>query len=302
MGSTAVSDWNLLGVSAALGSAVSWSVGALLFKRLGEQLSSYAMTAIKGLMSVALLGAAALLVKDDGNLDGAACAYLAASGVLGITLADTLFFAALQSLGARPVVLLSTLGQVFTVMLAVVLLGERIGLQQWGGIALILAGVTVGMYPGPSAPHATSLRGVLLGVGSMVCMAASVILTKKGVASISTLHATLIRMIAGTAGIFLVGAATGRLRRWVAPIQGATLMRQFFLAVCVITFGGFWLTTVAFKFTSVAVASSLIATEPLFILPLSAVFLSERITLLSVAGAVLATMGVVTLCTSGGLT
>lgn len=291
-------DSTAIGVCAALGSAASWSVGALLFNNMTERLSSFAMTLVKGAMSIALLSALSLFIPWSVEVDRGSYLLLATSGILGISLADTLFFAALRSLGARSIVLLSTVGQVFTVALAVALLGERIGVQEWIGIGLVLTGVTVGVLPGESAQRSPSLSGILLGLGSMLAMAISVILTKRGVASVSTVHATLIRMISGTAGILVLGLATGRVREWMAPVRGMALIKQLFVAVCVITFGGFWLTIVAFKFTSVAIASSLISTEPLFILPLSVIFLKERVTPRSVVGAVVATAGVATLLTA----
>lgn len=287
------------GIVAALGSAASWSLGTLLFNRV-ERLSAFALTLVKGVMSVALLAALAFAVERAGGLDALSFAYLAASGVLGIAIADTLFFAALQSIGPRALVLVSTLGQVFTVLLAVVLLGEPIGPRELGGVALVLAGVAAGVFPDPSAPRTQSARGILLGIASVLCMSVSAILTKQGVRSASTVDATLVRMAAGTAGMVVVGALTGQLGPWLAPVRHTAVLGQLFVAVCVITFGGFWLTVVAFKYSTVTVASSLIATEPLFILPLSALFLRERITTRAVTGAAVATAGVVVLCTSGG--
>jgi drug/metabolite transporter (DMT)-like permease len=192
-----------------------------------------------------------------------------------------------------------TLGQVVTVVLAVLLLGERLPLNGWIGIVFIVSGIAIGMLPGASGPGMSTGKGIVLGLVSVLSMSVSVILAKKGLDEISTVHATLIRMLAGTAGMLLIGIATRRLRKWVMPFQDTRLMVRFFLAVCVITFGGFWLAIVAFKYTSVAVANSLISTEPIFIIPLSVIFLKEKLTPQAVVGAVIAVAGVVTLCTSG---
>jgi drug/metabolite transporter (DMT)-like permease len=85
----------------------------------------------------------------------------------------------------------------------------------------------------------------------------------------------------------------------VTPFHDARLAARFFIAVCVITIGGFWMAVVAFKYTSVAVATSLISTEPIFILPLSVIVLKEKLTPHAVVGAVIAVAGVVALCTIG---
>lgn len=292
-------DGNAIGIIAALGSAASWSVGALLFSRLGESLSSFAMTLVKGGVSVVLLGLLTVLLGGFSDIGPEAYYYLAISGLLGIALSDTFFFSALKELGPRAVVLLMTLGQVVTVVLAVLLLGERLPLNGWIGIVFIVSGIAIGMLPGASGPGMSTGKGIVLGLVSVLSMSVSVILAKKGLDEISTVHATLIRMLAGTAGMLLIGIATRRLRKWVMPFQDTRLMVRFFLAVCVITFGGFWLAIVAVKYTSVAVANSLISTEPIFIIPLSVIFLKEKLTPQAVVGAVIAVAGVVTLCTSG---
>ena len=54
-------DPKWIGIIAALGSAASWAIGAILFKRLGESLQSSAMTLAKQIVSVMLLAAALAL-------------------------------------------------------------------------------------------------------------------------------------------------------------------------------------------------------------------------------------------------
>jgi len=290
---------NIIGIAAALGSAASWSVGALLFSRLGESLSSFAMMLVKGGISIVLLGFLAVLLGGYSEIGAQAYFYLALSGLLGIALADTFFFSALKEIGPRALVLLMTIGQVFTVILAVILLGERLPLNGWIGIAMIISGITIGMLSGASGKGRSSSKGIVFGLISVISMSVSVILVKKGLEGTPTVYATFIRMLAGTLGMFLMGIVTGRLKTWVTPFRDRSLIWKFFLAVCVITFGGFWLSIVAFKYTSVAVANSLISTEPIFIIPLSVIFLKEKLTSRAVAGAVIATAGVITLCTSG---
>ncbi len=288
-----------IGMLAALGSAFSWSLGAVLFKDLGESLSSFAMTLVKGGVSVLLLGAMTLLAGGYGAVGGDAWLYLVASGLLGIALSDTLFFGALKEVSPQALTLLFTRGQVATVLLAVAILGEALPLQGWAGIALIIAGVFVGMFPGAGEGGRSTPRGIVLGLASVLAMSVAAILTKKGLGGVSTLCATFIRMLAGTAGMLAVGVATRRLGGWVAPFRDVRLAVRFALSVSLITFGGFWLAIVAFKYTSVAVANSLIATEPVFVLPVAALFLKERVTPQAAAGAVIATLGVVVLCTGG---
>jgi drug/metabolite transporter (DMT)-like permease len=282
----------LLGIVAALTSAASWAAGSILFTRLGETLSSAAMTLLKELVSLLLLGAALAVVGFE-HVTGQTVLLLAFSGLLGIALGDTLFFQALQDLGPQALVLLLTLSQIFTVVLAVAFLGDRPAPAVWGGIALVIGGVGLVLHAKVTGEKkASGLRGIVFGLGSVACMAGSTIIAKLGLDQTSALQATFIRMAAGGAGALLFGMATRRLRRWVVPLRDPRLAGAFVAAVVVVTYGGFWLSLVAIKNLDVSVANTLISVEPLFVLPLAAVFLGEKITFRTLLGTLAAVGGV----------
>jgi drug/metabolite transporter (DMT)-like permease len=281
-----------IGISAALLSAFSWALGSILFKKLGETLSPLAMTLVKGTVSLLLMGMVLCFIGFT-SLEMEPLLLLAASGILGIAVADSLFFEALQDLGPHSLAVLMMLGMIVTPLFAVLILHETPTPLVWLGICLVVAGIAVVIYAKVSDEGQTSSpRGIALGVLSVLCMSLSMIIAKKGLVSISAFQATFIRMLAGTAGMFLLGITTGRLKAWVLPFKEPKLLVFFALAVCVVTFGGFWLSLVAIKYVDVSVAYTLNSTEPLFILPLAALFLKEKITLQAVSGTVIAIAGI----------
>lgn len=289
-------EGEVLGIAAALGSAASWAVGAILFKRLGESIQPLAMTFAKGVASVVLLGFVIALSGVDG-VSQRDLLILAASGLVGIAVGDTLFFAALRDLSPSTLIVLLMMSQVLTAILALVLLGERLPMMAWAGIGAIILGVGVVLWTGSVGEKSPSRRrGITLGLLSVVCMAASTIMAKEGLDSSSALEATFVRMGAGMAGVTIYGFFTAQLGHWMGEFRNFQLARSFLVAVCVVTFGGFWLSLLAIKHLEVAIANTLISTEPIFVLPLAALFLNERITIRAVAGTVLATAGVVIVC------
>ena len=148
------------------------------------------------------------------HVSGKAMILLACSGLLGIALGDTLFFQALQDLGPQVLVLLLTLSQVLTVVLAVAFLGDRPSPVVWGGMALVIGGVGFVLHATVTGEKkASRLRGIAFGLGSVACMATSMIIAKRGLDETSALQGTFIRMAAGGAGVLLFGMATGRLGR-----------------------------------------------------------------------------------------
>lgn len=282
----------LLGIAAALGSAASWAVGAVLFKRVGEEMSPVGMALAKGAMSVVLLG---LAVCAFGFLpmESTAMWQLVLSGLIGIAIGDILFFRALQHLTAVAMLVLMVVGQVLTILLALVFLHEVPSAMEWVGMGFVLAGVCVALSADLGGEkRSSSWRGVMFGLASVACMSVSVIITKGPVEHLPSLQATFVRMAAGTLGVFAAGLVSGQMGGWLAPLRNGRFFMNFLMAVCVVTFGGFWLSVFAIKHLDVAVANTLNSTEPIFVIPLAYFVLKETISVRSVIGAVSVVTGV----------
>ncbi len=291
----------LLGLVAACGSALSWSVGSILFSKLAKDLPSDAMTSAKGLLSVVLLGVAVWFVGPK-NIPPRDLMLLLLSGVLGIAVGDTLFFAALKRITPHAVVTMMMLGHVLTVAGAVLLLKERPSLLTYAGIAAVLGGVLLVLRadtPGTGEQMRTRRRGLFYGFLSVAAMSMSVIIAKPALDATPSLQATFLRMASGTVCMLLLGGAGGRLRNWIRPFSSGSLSLRFVIAVAVVTFGGFWLSLFAFKYSRVAVANTLLATEPVLVLFLSAIFLGQPVTKRALAGSFIAVAGVAGILASG---
>ena len=165
-----------LGAIAALGSAASWAIGAFLFKALGEILSPLAMTLSKGVLSLLLLGLAVVIVGSS-PMDVQSLLLLATSGMIGIAIGDTLFFRALQGLRPQAMLVLMVVGQVLTIGMAVVFLGESLSISAAIAIAIVLAGVVLVLRTtSPVEGGANRLQGVIFGLLAVTCMAVSTVI------------------------------------------------------------------------------------------------------------------------------
>lgn len=286
----------LLGAVAALGSAASWALGSVLFRRLGDVLAPVVLTAAKGIAGAAMLALVFWPLAMQPIAPGA-LGLLLASGLLGIAVGDTLFFMALNRLGAQAVVLLLTLGQVLTVLLAVLWLGERPGWAGWAGIALVISGVTAVMWLRLHGQPGRSQRaGVLFGLAAVVCMAVSIVIAKQALdVGENSVQATLLRMLAGTGGAVVLGIITRQDLGHLGPALAPRFAGLFLVSVAVVTFGGFWLSLFAIQQAGVAIASTLGSLEPVLVLPFAAVMLRERITAPIMAGSAAATAGAILL-------
>jgi drug/metabolite transporter (DMT)-like permease len=290
---------HVIGVVAALGSAASWALGTILFKGVGAEFSSMAMTFIKSLAGAVLL-LFLLLFVGWMPLQSDALGWLALSGVLGISAGDTFFFAALQRLGAHQLIIIMMLGPAITVLMAVLVLGELPGLLAWIGIVLVLGGVGLTLFGDSREAEqpATTQTGIVFGLLSILSMAISIIVAKLGLRHVSALEGTFLRMAFGFCGMLLLGLFQRKIPYWVRPLRHVGLRGRFALATVVVTFGGFWLSLAAIKHLDVSIANTLIATEPLFALPLAVLWLGERPSRLAVTGACVAFPGALLLALS----
>ena len=270
--------------------------------RLGNSVSALGMNVGKGLVALLCLGVV-VLPSGLAAPAGVDLMLLALSGLLGICVGDTLYFLTLQRLGPRLTLLLTTLVPVATVVAAVVLLGERIGGWAWLGLALALAGVAYVLWERSPQQHRRQrfVSGLSWGAAFILVEAAAILLTKVGVVELPALDATLIRQAAALMGLAVWLAITRSFVRTMAPLNDRRLLVILVVGAVVGAFLGTWLSVLGLKYTYAAVAATLNATSPLFVLPMAVLVLKESVSARAVVGAVVAVGGVaVYFATLGG--
>lgn len=284
-----------LGGAAALLSAAAWALSSILFRRLGDEASPSGMNLGKCIIGSLALGMI-LVFTGISSIPPRDFLLLGLSGLLGIALGDTLFFKSLMNLGPRLALLIGALGPVFTVVMAVVFLGERPSLMAWAGIIATLGGVNWvlwGSVPLDGERRGHTLTGIKYGVLSIFCNSVGVLLAKLGVSSVSALEGTFIRFLCGMAGLLAAGLVSGNLKGWLEPFGDRGRVKLLLSAVLVAIFGGFWLLLVALKHIPASLAVVLNETAPLFVLPLAYFMLKEKITARGAVGALIAVAGIV---------
>lgn len=282
----------------ALLSASSWALGAILWRKLGEELSAYSMNLGKTVIGSLLLGFALYTIGFE-PVASRSILFLALSGIIGIAIGDTFFFLSLLQLGPRRASLMGALNPVAIALAAAVLLGERPTAAVWTGIFVASFGVGWVLQERAKGNNgaANYSLGICYGILSVLCTAGAVLLAKVGVSSVPTVQATWIRLFAGAAGLALWGAARFELGKWVEPFQRGVLLAKVVAVVMVVVAGGFWLSLVALKHIDASIAGPLNSTGPLFILPMASVLLKEKLSFRAILGAAVAVGGVALILT-----
>lgn len=287
-----------IGASCALASGFAWALGAVLFKHLGEMVHPVLLTFCKGILSIPFLFVATLFVSP-GTISANAVLILILSGFLGITLGDTFFFAALRRLPPVTLLVFLVLGQVLTALLSVAILGERLPLAVWIGLTAVVTGVVIVMYTPPEEREQSISRrmrweGFFFAFLATIAISVSFIIMKPALAEINALHATFLRMTAAMVLLVPYLAVVSPLRHDLFVIaRNRNFIIKLIQATVVVTFGGFYMSIAAFKYTSVPVASALSATDPIFALFLTWLMLKTPVSAREVFGCVLAVFGIV---------
>lgn len=302
-----------LGLLAATTAALFWAAATILYRRVGRILGPVGMNLAKGIAATLLLGivVAVTAVRSGENplaLAPGLFSLLALSGVIGLGIGDTCFFAALNRLGARRALLLFMLAPVLTALLAWPGLGETLSLIQVTGIALTCGGVVwviAERTPGESDGSVDAL-GVGLALGAALCQAVGALISRyvfDQAADYGAAPSALVRLIPGTLVLVFLLPLDRKLHatrddppteeesgRWTR--RWSRIWVNLSLAILLGTFFGIWLQQIAFKWSDqVGVASTLLATSPLFVLPLVALG-GEKVSSRAVFGAVIGMAGV----------
>jgi len=294
----------LLGESACLIASLFWAVSVVLFRSPIAAWGARTANLVKCLLGTVLL--VATLPFFGGPMVFASIPQrdlwvIAVSGLVGLTIGDTLLFAAINRLGAHKTLVLHTFAPVFAGLLAAIA-GERLSAVQLGGAAVVVVGVVVVVGAGGSRANGErnlALGGITLAVLAAFCQGAGIVLAKEGLGTLGAMPATLVRLAAGTAGLLAAAAATGGLAKLAPAFRDSSPMRRMVPATFLGTYLALMLMMFGVASAPATVAAVLLATSPIFSLVIEAVADRRKPTTLAVLGTVVAVLGVAVLVGGG---
>lgn len=285
------------GEAACLGAAFLWAFSVGLFRDPIRRHGAPAVNLVKCAIATALLGATIAIAGSASSIVAAgprSLTLVVVSAWIGLTLGDTALFGAVARIGPSKALLLQTLAPVFTAVLAWVWPGEVPSrFQAWGSV-LVLAGVGLVVArpePADGATGAAGTGGFALGVLSAWGQGTGIVLAKAGMESMPVLPAAFVRMAAGTAGLVVLAAATGRLSRVASAARGGDRGRIAGASVLG-AYVAMMLMMAGVATAHASVAAVLLSTTPVFGLGVDFVMLGRRPTVRGVVGTIVAVAGV----------
>lgn len=293
--STPAATVHPLGEILSLSSGLAWAVAVILFRVSGRRVHPVGLNLGKNVLGLALLAPTLLLLGQPlaPPVTAAKTGLLLLSGVLGIAVSDTLFFHALNRLGASLTAIVDCFYSPFVIALSFVLLGERLTLVQLAGAALVVSAVlTVSKEGKLERIEGKDLAlGIVYGILAMFFVALGIVMVKPVLGEVSVLWATFVRLIGGTAALGLLVPVLRNRRAVLTPLFDRRNWRTLAAAAFFGSYLSLILWTGGMKYANASVAAILNQLNTIFVVVIAAVVLKERLTGWKVAAVVLAFVG-----------
>lgn len=322
---------DLTGLLFAGAALILWSLSPFFFTGTGKRIGPFATNLLRLLFAFLALCAFCALRPVVGfhapPPSLAAALWLAASGVIGLTIGDAFLYQAFVTVGPERTSQIQTLAPAATAAIAWIALREFLSPLQMLGMALILGGVLIATTsaarsahsagsaagdgtaaPGETGSGASSagsgraparlLSGAWAAIWSALFQAIGTVLARKGFqaqADLDPILATTIRIGAGTIALWAYA-------RWKGPLRPAlghwTEPRTWRLMAAGVLFGplvGMVCYVAALKFAPAGIVTTITFMAPLLIIPIGAKLYGTRITMAALCGTALSLGGVVLL-------
>ncbi|MEO6594954.1 MAG: DMT family transporter [Planctomycetota bacterium] len=230
---------------------------------------------------------------------------LVLSGLIGLTLGDLGFFYALAALGPRVSSVIMATWPAFAVLIALmtgnvpdgaVVLGIAVTIT---GVMLVLLRHREGTSWQPNLTRAQWWGGVAGAFVGAIGQAGGAVLARAAMKvgpdlpeGVIPLQATIVRMLAATLGLQLVLFVHRRPLAMRAVLADARATRAALLGALFGPVSGVWLSMTALRYAEhTGVAEALMATTPIFMIPVAVVVYGARVGWIGGFGTVLAVLG-----------
>jgi len=284
------------GEVAAVGAALVWAVATWIYSQFSHRFSALQLNIVKGVVaSVLMMCVIPLSVDQIPPISTTHFVVLALSGVIGIAIGDSAYFASLKRIGPNKTLLLESLAPPLSGVLALLALGSVLPIQGWLGVIITTLAVSLTVFHSDGTP--LDWRGVGFGLVASVCQASGVVISHYALVAgdLPPLLGALIRLSMGVAVVMVIIGWVEKKPYRTMKEHLCQLGKNGFMwllaAIFVGTFLALWLQQVALKHANPAVAQSLIATSPLFMLIIYATK-GEAISKRAIVGTITAVAGI----------
>jgi drug/metabolite transporter (DMT)-like permease len=285
------------GEISALATAFCWSITSYAFtnasRRIGAlqvNIDRMAFASIIIIFIITIFGISLTLTFNQ-------ITNLVISAILGLVLGDSFLFKSFQLIGARLGIIMMALVPVLSSVLAFFFLNEVIPYLGMFGMLLTIVGiliVVIEKYQNAENNISINKLGIFYGFLGALGQASGLIFAKFAFqgGDLNGFSASFIRLFSASLIILPLAATFRRYKNPVRIYSKDSYSRKVILIGTI--FGpvlGITLSLVAIEYTKVGIASTLMATMPIIMLPISRFYFKEKLEWKAIIGAFVAVIG-----------
>lgn len=287
----------MIGEIAALATALFWSFATIFFTFGSKKVGVIQLNIDRLFFASQYLFITMIIIGVDPVITESQILWLVLSAIAGLVLGDTFLFKAFAEIGPRLSLLVMSFAPPLAAILAFLFIDEVLNLWAIIGISVTTAGVFLVILErdDDNKFKINNKWGFFWAFLGMLGQAVGLILAKIAikVTDINPFIASFTRIFSAFILLLPVGYITKRYKfgysaykdipkSILAPTIGAILGPYL----------GITLSLVAIQYTQVGIASTLMATTPILMLPISHYFMKEELNWQSIVGAFVAVLGV----------
>jgi drug/metabolite transporter (DMT)-like permease len=229
--------------------------------------------------------------------------WMAVSGLVGFVFGDFFLFRSYEFISARISMLMMSLSPPIAAFISWIALGEMMAFQSLLAMAVTIGGIIIVITEKKKNKDEEKkgnnrikikypLRGLFFAFAGALGQAGGLVISKYGMTGYDVFAATQIRVITGVFGFIVLIFI---LRQW-GSIHKAVKDRKAlkFIAIGAFfgPFIGVYSSLLSVKYTSVGIASTIMAIVPVLIIPPAIMLFKEKVTLKEIIGSIITVGGV----------
>jgi drug/metabolite transporter (DMT)-like permease len=289
-----------LGEVTGILTAICWTISALTFSLATRRAGSLTVNLFRLLFAMIMYMVWSKVMRGlwlPTDASHEAWKWLSVSGLIGFVLGDYFLFTSYSYQSAKVSMLIMSLAPPIATIFGVIVLHESFTWLNLLGMILVLSGIAIVILKREEVDDKMThgfnypIKGLLLALGGAAGQGIGAVFSKLGMGNYDPFASSQIRTVTGIIGFVLIISLTRNWRKVRTSILHQKAIKPLLIGSFFGPFLGVSLSLLAFQHTKVGVASTLIATVPVFILIPSVIFLGEKLNWKEVIGAFLAVGG-----------
>ncbi|HSP88664.1 MAG TPA: DMT family transporter [Ignavibacteriaceae bacterium] len=286
-----------IGELSSLATAFCWAITAYAFTNVTRKIGSLQVNIDRIVLASIFLFLIIFILNINYSLNYSQVSNLIISSILGLVIGDSFLFKSFQLIGARLSVIMMALVPVFSTILAFFFLQEIISLLETVGILITITGIIIVVIEKKQKDgtnFSLNRKGIFYGLIGALGQASGLLFAKFAfqAGELNGFTASFIRLFA--ASIILLPLALV-FRKYKNPYkvysENVSSIKVMFLGTIFGPVLGITLSLVAIEFTKIGIASTLMATMPIIMLPISKFYFKEELGWKALFGAIIAVAG-----------